>query len=258
MPRVIRVNDRDNDISHIGDPGPNRMIENDATMWLDEGGSNAGNASLDIAGLLGYASIDIPEEQQQQISAEAQADLARGVRPDTQEYVESFGGGEGGSVSGTSNFQPSQLGIVQSPPPGAEGAHPDWNTFPENPNNDYINFLPGRDSRVDPAIYEIARRMSVKLGVTLQCNSGYRSRAKNESCGGATSSKHMYGKAMDLQYIGSQGADRQRMLAAAIESGAQGIGLYNSFMHIDLGPKRTWNRPQPSWAASTMSSAGYA
>jgi hypothetical protein len=154
---------------------------------------------------------------------------------------------------------PASLGDIQEPPPGADGAHPDWNTFPENTSDDLLYWtMPPDRTRVDPAIAEIARRMARALGTRITVNSAYRNRTYNSSIGGASNSKHMYGKAMDLAYIGGSAEERRRMLAAAIEAGAQGIGLYNSFMHIDLGPKRTWNRPQPSWAAATMSAAGYA
>lgn len=259
MPRVIRVGDVDDDPSHPGDPGPNAMIENDATMWLDEGASNAGVANVDVASLLGLASLDIPEADIARVYEQAQRDQAAGRRTDIQEYVEAVGGGEGGSVTGTGNVPPASLGDIQDPPPGADGAHPDWNTFPENTSDDELYWtMPPDRTRVDPAIAEIARRMARALGTRITVNSAYRNRQYNASVGGASNSKHMYGKAMDLAYIGSSGTERQRMLTAAIEAGAQGIGLYNSFMHIDLGPKRTWNQPFPRWASSTMSAAGYA
>ena len=257
MPRVIRVNDVDDDATHPGDPGPNAMIENDATMWLDEGASNAGNANIDVASLLGLASIDLPEAEIARVYEQVQADIRAGRRVDANEYVEGAGGGEGGTVTGTSSGPPPSFGDIQEPPPGADGAHPDWNTFPENTSDNELYWtMPPDRTRVDPAIAEIARRMARSLGTRITVNSAYRNRTYNSSIGGASNSKHMYGKAMDLAYIGGSAAERQRMLQAAIEAGAQGIGLYNSFMHIDLGPKRTWNRPFPQWSSATMSAAG--
>lgn len=259
MPRVIRVGDEDDDVTHPGDPGPNLMVENDATMWLDEGGSNAGAANVDVASLLGLASIDLPEAEIARVYEQVQADIRAGRRVDANEYVEGAGGGEGGSVSATGAPLPASLGDIQEPPPGADGAHPDWNTFPENQSDDLLNWgVPADRTRVDPAIKTIADRMARALGTRITVNSGYRDRRYNASIGGASNSKHMYGKAMDLSYIGGSAEERRRMLTAAIEAGAQGIGLYNSFMHIDLGPKRTWNQPFPSWAAATMRAAGYA
>ena len=255
MPRVIRVNDVDNDASHPGDPGPNAMIENDATMWLDEGASNAGIASESVANLLGVASLDIPEADIARVYEQVQADRALGLQTNRSEYVEGVGGSEGSNIAGS--LPAGQIGTIQEPPPGADGAHPDWNTYEPNPDNEFIRWLPGRDSRVDPAVYEIARRMSQKLGVTLTCNSGYRNRQYNANCGGASNSNHMYGKAMDLAYIGGSAEEKRRMLVAAIESGAQGIGLYNSFIHVDPGPFRTWGLPHPSWAVETMRAAGH-
>jgi hypothetical protein len=260
MPRVIRVGDADDDITHPGDPGPNRMVDNGATMWLDEGASNAGAANVDVASLLGFASLDIPEAEIARVYEEVQRDTANRVRVDRQEYVETTEGGGRSTSGGSSGVLPAgTIGTVQEPPPGANGAHPDWNTFEAQPNDDYLNWG-GADSRVDPAIAEIARRMSRSLGVKLNVNSGYRDRARNAACDGASNSNHMYGVAMDIAYIGGSGEERRRMLVAAIEAGAQGIGHYDSygFMHIDLGPKRTWRLPHPGWAVETMRAAGYA
>ena len=249
MPRAHRVGD-------IDSPSGDRAATGSPDIYLNEGGKNNGLAEVDIASLLGYSTIEVPEAEVARLYRQVEDDRRRGIRTDTQEYLE----GTDGASATQAALPPAQIGAVQEPPPGAEGAHPDWNTFDLIPNNQYVTWVRPEQSRVDPAIYEIARRMAVRLQTTLQCNSGYRSRQYNASLRppGATNSKHMYGKAMDLAYIGSSPEDKQRMLVAAIQSGAQGIGLYNSFIHIDLGPKRTWNRPQPSWASATMNSAGYA
>ena len=255
MPRVIRVDDVDNDATHPGDPGPNKMVENDATMWLDEGASNGGSASVSVADLLGVASLDIPEAELSRVYEQVQADRRAGIQTSRQEYLEGAGGGDGSNVG--TNLPAGEIGTIQEPPPGADGAHPDWNTYDEIPSNEFVEWLPGKDSRVDPAVYETARRMSQSLGVKLQCTSGYRNRQYNANCGGASNSNHMYGKAMDLLYIGGSAEERRRMLVAAIEAGAKGIGLYNSFIHIDNGPFRTWGLPHPSWAVETMRAAGH-
>jgi len=262
MPRAIRVGDLDSDQSHGlhgPDPGPNAMIENDATVWID--GASGAVAAVQVDAVTGFTGLQGPDPAA--VTALITQERLAGQQVEQNEYIENQGysytpGGTPSTTGGSGSSTAPPIGEIAAPPNGGTGAGPDFNNYPVNESNELLNWgVPSDRTRVDPAIKTIADRMARSLGTTITVNSGYRDRNYNASVGGASSSKHMYGKAMDLAYIGSNTADRQRMLVAAIESGAQGIGLYNSFMHIDLGPKRTWNVPHPSWATSTMASAGY-
>ena len=83
-----------------------------------------------------------------------------------------------------------------------------------------------------------------RLGKPLIVRSAYRSPAHNRAVGGAPASKHMQGTAFD---IAMSNHDPVAFEAAAREVGFLGFGFYprSGFMHIDLGPARSWGDPFP-------------
>lgn len=78
-----------------------------------------------------------------------------------------------------------------------------------------------------------------RLGKPLIIRSAYRSPEHNRAVGGAPRSKHMDGMAFD---IAMSNHDPAAFEAAAREVGFLGFGFYprSGFVHIDLGPARTW------------------
>jgi hypothetical protein len=96
-------------------------------------------------------------------------------------------------------------------------------------------------TRVSPEARIYLMRVQTKFGRQLQVNSGYRSPEYNSRIGGATRSKHMDGTAMDITWSGYNEETRRRFIEIAQEEGFLGIGVYNSFTHIDLGPRRRWS-----------------
>ena len=94
----------------------------------------------------------------------------------------------------------------------------------------------------------IAKRMNARLYV----NSGYRSPQYNaKQDGAATNSQHMSGKAMDISMNYSKGLSntdsiRSKFIQVASQEGIGGIGTYATFIHIDIGPRRTWGSLQPN------------
>ena len=80
------------------------------------------------------------------------------------------------------------------------------------------------------------------LGKPLIIRSGYRSPVHNKAVGGAPASKHMQGTAFD---IAMSNHDPVAFEAAARAVGFLGFGTYprSGFMHIDLGPARSWGEP---------------
>ena len=89
---------------------------------------------------------------------------------------------------------------------------------------------------------ELLRRlqaMRTESGRPIIVNSGYRCVAHNRAVGGATRSRHMIGDAVDVVIRGWPIA-RQRALCEKYFQD-NGIGYGNTFTHVDLGPKRTWN-----------------
>jgi len=67
-------------------------------------------------------------------------------------------------------------------------------------------------------------------GSPLACNSSYRDPRHNALVGGSPLSRHKMGDAADISTVG---IDRDVLLRLALEQGWDGIGLYNSFLHID-------------------------
>ena len=84
-------------------------------------------------------------------------------------------------------------------------------------------------------------------GRPLLVGSGYRTVRTNISLeGAAPASLHLRGLAADITVRGV-GADE---LGAAVWTlsqrlGFMGVGLYRSFVHVDIGPRRAWTRLSP-------------
>ena len=83
-----------------------------------------------------------------------------------------------------------------------------------------------------------------RLGKPLIVRSAYRSPEHNRAVGGATRSKHMEATAFD---IAMSNHDPVAFEAAARAVGFLGFGFYprSGFMHIDLGPARSWGEKFP-------------
>lgn len=82
------------------------------------------------------------------------------------------------------------------------------------------------------------------LNGPLTINSGFRSVAYNRAVDGADQSQHLNGFAADLKWSGfrSTGEDINEFVKLARSVGFKGIGYYNNFIHVDLGPLRSWDR----------------
>ncbi len=74
-------------------------------------------------------------------------------------------------------------------------------------------------------------------GRPLYINSAYRCPEHNRAVGGVSNSKHLDGAAVDFHCPGIKPAELARI---ARKIGFSGIGIYESFVHADLGPVREW------------------
>jgi len=98
---------------------------------------------------------------------------------------------------------------------------------------------------VDPLLLATLARVNALadrlLGrATITVTSGYRTVRHNSSVeGAAQNSFHTRGQAADCRIAGMT-APACAQIAAMV--GAGGIGLYESFTHVDTGPDRTWDR----------------
>lgn len=95
---------------------------------------------------------------------------------------------------------------------------------------------------VDEVALDKLQELRAKLGIPLLVTSAYRSPEHNRKVSGAKNSYHMKGVAFDIRM---ENQDPLAFELAAREVGFRGIGYYpkQGFMHIDLGPERTWGKP---------------
>jgi zinc D-Ala-D-Ala carboxypeptidase len=93
---------------------------------------------------------------------------------------------------------------------------------------------------VDEVALDNLQALRKRLGKPLKINSAYRSPAHNAKLRGASpTSLHMRGKAFD---IALKGQKRDELVLAAQEIGFTGIGHYDTFVHVDTGPARVFDR----------------
>ena len=96
--------------------------------------------------------------------------------------------------------------------------------------------------KLNPTALDKLQALRDRLGKPLIIRSAYRSPEHNRAVGGAPRSKHMDGTAFD---VAMSNHDPAAFEAAAREVGFLGFGHYprSGFMHIDLGPARSWGEP---------------
>ncbi len=103
---------------------------------------------------------------------------------------------------------------------------------------------------VDPQLIDVMVRLNARLGRSpddpVEVISGYRSaetnaKARKINRSVARNSFHMQGKAVDIR-VKNVGLSQLRKAALTLEAG--GVGTYprRNYLHIDVGPVRTWGR----------------
>ncbi|WP_207537565.1 DUF882 domain-containing protein [Sabulicella rubraurantiaca] len=98
----------------------------------------------------------------------------------------------------------------------------------------------GQSRSFDPALLDLLWRLTTTVRVAeVSCLSGYRTPATNALVGGAPDSQHLSARALDLWLPGrklGEAMDR----AVAMKAG--GVGLYPTWLHLDTGEVRLWDR----------------
>lgn len=80
-----------------------------------------------------------------------------------------------------------------------------------------------------------------ELGKPISINSGYRSPSHNKRIGGAKNSQHLKGTAADIIVSGMSPREVKKVVEKLILEGKVwfgGIGLYNTFLHLDIRKER--------------------
>lgn len=98
---------------------------------------------------------------------------------------------------------------------------------------------------VNEEALDALERLRTALGRPMIVNSAYRTAAHNKAVGGAPHSQHMLGKAFDVSMANH---DPAQFVKEARRAGFRGIGLYprSNFIHVDVGPERSWGEPFPT------------
>ncbi len=113
-------------------------------------------------------------------------------------------------------------------------------------NRAFIDYRTKEMIQVDVKLINFLYDIKVELGLDKQFNilSGYRSpktnaKLRRRNKGVAKNSYHMYGKAVDFNVPGVS-LRKLRDVAIGLKQG--GVGYYpkSGFVHIDVGPVRTW------------------
>lgn len=103
---------------------------------------------------------------------------------------------------------------------------------------------------VDDEAMDKLQKLRDTLGKPLILTSAYRSPSHNKRVGGAKKSRHMKGEAFDVMMTNH---DPHMFEVAARAAGFSGFGFYqkSGFMHIDIGPSRSWGKRWPEVASAT-------
>ena len=91
---------------------------------------------------------------------------------------------------------------------------------------------------IAPELVTVLQKIRTHFGRAVTINSAYRTPAKNKAVGGTTYSQHLYGTAADIVVKGvkpSAVAD----YAEKLLPNKGGIGIYNTFTHIDVREKHS-------------------
>ena len=93
---------------------------------------------------------------------------------------------------------------------------------------------------VSPELVVILQKIREHFGKPVTINSGYRTETHNKKVGGAAYSQHKYGTAADISVSGVT-PSKVAAYAETLLPGKGGIGIYNSFTHVDVRPvKSRW------------------
>ena len=85
---------------------------------------------------------------------------------------------------------------------------------------------------MDRQIIRIFENLRARVGnIPLTINSGFRCPTYNQSVGGKPESQHLVGKALDIKT--PKDIKPKEFALYAELSGATGIGIYKTFIHID-------------------------
>lgn len=94
---------------------------------------------------------------------------------------------------------------------------------------------------IDSDLVTVLQKIRTHFGKSVTITSAYRTPSRNKAVGGETYSQHLYGRAADIKVNGVT-PKKVASYAETILSNRGGIGVYDTFTHIDVRPtKARWN-----------------
>lgn len=90
-------------------------------------------------------------------------------------------------------------------------------------------------THIEPLLVNYLQMIRKHFGAPVVINSGYRCNKHNKAVGGASGSKHKFGAAADIKV---KGVSPLKVAQYAETIGIRGIGLYDTFVHIDTRQKK--------------------
>lgn len=91
---------------------------------------------------------------------------------------------------------------------------------------------------IAPELVEVLQKIRDHFKTPVDINSAYRTPAKNKAVGGATYSQHLYGAAADIKVRGVK-PSLVASYAETLMPKKGGIGIYSTFVHIDVREQRS-------------------
>jgi len=90
--------------------------------------------------------------------------------------------------------------------------------------------------KLDEELIDKLQKLRALVGKSIIVNSGYRTPEYNSKIGGAPKSQHMEGKAADIRVTGVTPVQVAKL---AKQVGFRGVGIYDTFTHVDVRPTPT-------------------
>ena len=91
---------------------------------------------------------------------------------------------------------------------------------------------------IAPELASVLQKVRTHFAKPVHVLSGYRTPTKNKAVGGAARSRHLYGLAADIRIDGVTPA-AVAAYAETLLPGRGGIGVYETFTHIDVREKKS-------------------
>ena len=92
---------------------------------------------------------------------------------------------------------------------------------------------------IDSELVSVLQKIRNHFGKPVTITSAYRTPKHNKTVGGTTYSQHLYGRAADIKVQGIAPSEVVKYAETLLDEG--GIGIYNTFTHIDVrSTKSRW------------------